>query len=238
MPNYKDFNSDKTQIIRIEGILINETPLRVGAGKESSLEASVDVAVYRVRGNPCIPGSSLKGVLRTRFEQLARSAGLRVHGIFGEEGERITRQEDESNDFCEVCGTFGNTRLASHVIVRYAYPINGGRTFLKTSVGIDRVFEGARPGVLFTEELVEPFTEWSFGMDIINIDVLPEPREDDNRAKLLKSLLDELSSLGVYVGARRSVGHGLIKLRKWSWSKYSYEKGKLVKVDGSEVKIV
>jgi len=96
-----------------------------------------------------------------------------------------------------------------------AYPKNPeeARTFLKTGVSIDRDFKAARPGLLYTEELVVPGVEWDFKMSIINIKVYPEPDSNDRRSDLIRILIETLKTSGIQVGARKSVGCGLVKLR-------------------------
>lgn len=223
MPDYRDFDNVKLFTV-VNGTLINKTPLRVGVGKEPPLGAPVDIAVYRVNGIPCIPGSSLKGVFRTFIELLAASQGNRVHDPWDK--DKIEK-EAENNDFCLICGIFGSTAIASHIRIHDAYPKNrtAARTFIKYGIGIDRVFGGAKPGFLFTEELIEPGTEWLFRMDVINIKILPEPDPNDKRAGLVKRLLDTLTKPGLSVGARRSVGCGLIKLKEGEWSTYLLKDG-------------
>ena len=56
------------------GTMVANTAIRVGAGSESYDPLSTDLPVVRdERGQPYIPGSSLKGVLRARLEQLVRT---------------------------------------------------------------------------------------------------------------------------------------------------------------------
>lgn len=230
-PDYRDFDRTPLLLTRVEGILVNETPLRIGTSRETApIGASTDLAVYRVNGLPCIPGSSLKGVLRSHFELLAKSKGFKIHDPWNSEAAKL---EAENRDFCIVCGTFGSTELASHVTVYDAYPLSDVRTFHKTSVSIDREFRGARPDALFKEELVPPRTEWSFKMDIVNIEVFPNPKEGDARAELLRTTIENLFDPGLQVGARRTLGYGLIKLSKLNWKVYVTESGELkVKSEG------
>lgn len=221
--DYRDFNVLKS-ITRIEGELVNETPLRIGVGREPPLGASVDLAVYRVNDVPRIPGSSLKGTLRSLAEPLAESIGVPVHSPWDK--EKI-EQEAKNLDFCPICGIFGSTEIASHVRVYDAYPSARARIFIKTGISIDREFGAARPGALFTEECVVPNTVWLFKMDVLNITFLPEPDKEDIRARLLKELFDYLVNLGMSIGARKSVGGGFVKLRKIKWTVYSLDKGEL-----------
>ena len=217
--NFKDFHV-LSSLTKITGILVNETPLRIGVGREPPIGAPVDIAVYRVNGKPIIPGSSLKGVFRSFIESIAASMGFKVHAPWD---RQAVEDEARNNDFCIVCGIFGNGELASHVRIYDAEPLNEARTFTKTGIGIDREFGGVKPEILFNEELVCPGLEWSFRMDVYNIRLLPEPVEEgeDRRGKILRVLLDALMSTGISVGARKSVGCGLIKLKKLGWEVYT-----------------
>ncbi|MEM3545992.1 MAG: RAMP superfamily CRISPR-associated protein [Candidatus Bathyarchaeia archaeon] len=228
MPDYRDFDRLNT-IIRIEGILVNETPLRIGTGKEPPLGAPVDVAVYRVNGIPCIPGSSLKGLFRNYVEMASTSKGVKVHEPWNKDA---IEDEAKRGDFCPVCGIFGSTELASHIRVYDAFPKdNRFYSFQKTGTSIDREFGSVRAGSLFTEELITPMTEWTFKMDVINIDLYSEQEVEDKRKELLKSLLTTLTTIGLSIGSRKSVGYGLIKLKEAKWRKYKFVEGELKLVD-------
>lgn len=58
---------------RIELTLIAEQPLHVGGGSKEARPPHVVLRGARIRGRPGIPGSSLKGVLRARYEAITRS---------------------------------------------------------------------------------------------------------------------------------------------------------------------
>lgn len=226
MPDYRDFNSLNVLTI-IEGTLVNETPLRIGIGREPPLGSPVDIVVYRVNGIPCIPGSSLKGALRSLAESLAKSKGIAVHDPWD---DNIAKEEEERGNFCPICGIFGNTRLSSHIRVYDSSPKGSRevRTFYKYGIAIDRDFGSVRSGLgPFVEEFVDPGVKWHFRMDILNIEVLPEPKEDDQRASIIRELLKMMHELGLQVGARKSVGAGLIKLKEAKWKTYRLENGRL-----------
>ena len=230
MPDYRDL--DKLNILtKIDGILVNETPLRVGVGREVPLESAVDLAVYRVNNEPCIPGSSLKGLFRSFLESLLASEGDSVHPPY----DKVSiEKEAKEGDFCAICGIFGNNELTSHIRV-YDARTKDRLTFQKTSISIDREFGSVRPGALFIEELVPPYVEWNFRMDIINIKVYPEPDLGDKRVKLLQSLIKTLSTIGLNVGSRKSVGYGLIKLGKAKWTTFKVENGLLKEVGKGDI---
>lgn len=236
MPDYRDFDKID-QIIRIEGTLTNETPLRIGVGREAPLGSAVDIAVYRVEETPIIPGSSLKGVFRAYIESIAPSFGIDVHQPWDTERiEEEARERDGEADFCPICGIFGNTKLASHIRVYDAKPKDPSkaRVFVKTGIGIDRVFGAVKPGIgPFKEEFLNPGIEWELKIDIINIPLFPKPA--DIRGKLILSLLDALKNLGLNIGARKSIGAGSIKLKEAKYTIYSIKNGRMMKIEEGEI---
>ena len=228
MQRFDDF--DRLEVLtRITGSLVNLTPLRVGVGREPPLGAVVDIAPLRIRfagggTSPYIPGSSLKGVLRSLAESILRAQDKHVHDPWDFEAV----EEEKNGSFCLMCGIFGSTGLASHVRVYDAYPEGEASTFVKTGVSINRDFRGVQPGLLYTEEQVVPGVRWRFMMDVINIRVFPEP--GDERGRLLRQLLHMLASGMVQVGARRTVGYGLVKLEQGRYEVYEVKNGVLEKV--------
>jgi len=234
LQRFDDF--DRLEVLtRITGSLVNLTPLRIGVGREPPLGSAVDSAQLRIRfaddsKKLCIPGSSLKGVLRNLAEVILRVQGKYVHDPWDFEA---VEKEVENGGFCLICGIFGSTRLASHVRVYDAYPEGEVPTFVKTGVGINRDFGGAQHNILYREEQVVPRVRWRFMMDVINIRVFPEP--GDERGRLLKQLLHLLASGIVQVGARRTVGYGLVKLEQGRYEVYEVKDGVLTKVNEGEV---
>ncbi|MEM4618791.1 MAG: RAMP superfamily CRISPR-associated protein [Desulfurococcaceae archaeon] len=226
MPDYRDFNVITT-LTKINGTLVNETPLRVGMGRETSLGSPIDMAVYRLNGRPCLPGSSLKGALRSLAEALAKSKGVNVHDPWD---DNIAKREDENGNFCEICGIFGNARLASHIKVYDSIlkSTEKTRVFYKYGIAVDRNFGSVKLGP-FLEEFVEPGVEWNFRIDILNIEVFPEPKLEDLRSLLIKDILNIMRSLGIQVGARKSIGAGLIRLKEARWKVYCLKNGKFEK---------
>jgi CRISPR-associated RAMP protein (TIGR02581 family) len=232
--NYDDLDKLKVFTI-IKGTLINESPLRVGVGREPSLGSAVDTAILRVKfadGNhkPIIPGSSLKGTLRSLAEAIAKAQEEPIHNPWD---ASKAEEEAETGNFCVICGLFGSTKLASHVRVYDAYPLEEAPTFIKTGVGLNRDFQGVQPGILYTEEFVAPGVRWRFRMDVINVYVFPEPR--DKRGKLLRQVIDLLSKGLVQVGARKTIGYGLVRLEKAKYEVYEVKEGLLTKIIEGEI---
>jgi CRISPR-associated protein Csm3 len=148
-----------------EGYLVNETPLRIGVGREPPLGSAVDLAVARVkldgRAVPYIPGSSLKGVFRSVAVQLATLKGLKVcSGLSREtcmdwerpelggetllrwiqlelwEGRSLEAIKGFHERACLLCKMFGAPSFTGHVEFRDAYPLGEGGGLLETPTGV------------------------------------------------------------------------------------------------------
>lgn len=233
MGNYNDFNVLKI-LTRITGTLTNQTPIRVGGLREIQ-QGAADVTPIKIKFGkkevPYIPGSSIKGALRSLAEAILRARGEYVHDPWDFDA---IEKEKKSGNYCLICGIFGSTAIASHVRIFDAYPIEEPSTFLKTGVGINRDFRGAQPGVLYTEEQVSPVNKWRFKMEIINIRVFPEP--DDERGKLLRNLIEMLSAGMIQIGARKTVGYGTLKLEEGKYEVFEVVDGSIKKVHEGEIK--
>lgn len=150
----------------IRGYLVNETPLRIGAGREPPLGSTVDLAVLRIpiggKSVPYIPGSSLKGVFRSMAIQLARAKGLNVcsglasdtcvnwknpkYGVetdmlsFIQERLRMGEVEEAirvfHEDACLLCKIFGAPSFTGHLEFSDAYPIDERGVPLEVPVGV------------------------------------------------------------------------------------------------------
>ena len=231
------FDFDKLSIItEIEGALVNEGALHIGtaaARAQMGLDNPVERGIHPEEGReiPYIPGSSLKGVLRSTAERLVRS-GLLGEGAWACDpfNREDKRKEDEEGP-CVICQIFGGggerrNRIASHVIVYDAFPEDPDSVKVRTRarVAISRLKGGAAGGRLFNVELVEPGARWRFRMRIINIDL---GDEEDERAKVLRELLKLLRKGLLHVGGGRSVGLGRVKLEKAEVLIYKIEGGTL-----------
>ena len=76
-------NFDKLdELTIVTGILVNVSPLRIGKGK-SELGEPTELSIEKLPdGTPYVPGSSLKGALRSLAEKLAKSSGHKICNIF------------------------------------------------------------------------------------------------------------------------------------------------------------
>ncbi len=177
--------------LRLKGNLIAETALRIG-GSRSIEPIGTDLPVVKdSMGMPYIPGSSFKGVLRSRVEQLMRTL------IKGEKGACIPidlneccitsgdingmkdeakgqKNEDEYltnlilGKLCLVCQLFGSPWFASRIQISDLY-VDKDLWFdqyqIRNGVAIDRDTGTAKDGALYDYEVVPAGTQ--FGCEIV-----------------------------------------------------------------------
>jgi len=228
-----DFFSSFKSLIRITGILVNETPLSIRSGK--SEYGGIDNPIIRMNGNPYIPGSSLKGVLRSEAERYVKATfgdkPENVCDIFNTKSERgeLKRKEELEDEYipCIVCRIFGGPTIASRVKFFDSFPKEDKyRVGTSTRVSIYRVTAAQYPGRLFDIEFIEPYCEFDFKLEIENIDLL-SGNEDKEVKEVLKFLFIRLIEFGIDVGGMKSVGFGRIKLKKESLNvkKFSIQDG-------------
>ncbi len=199
--------------------IIAETALRIGMGRGTDPASPSDLPVVKVRvhhGNTMrevayIPGSSLKGFIRSVCEFIARSCGIYVCYTLGDrscsrinnsinqkmfdEALREDRYEDclnvLKNNVCIICRMFGSTLSASLVDVDDALPVAETPLRMRVCVAIDRNTGAAARGALYNYEYVEPGTVFRTRISCLN---LPN------------------YALGLLVEAMRCVNMGLFKL--------------------------
>lgn len=194
-------------------------PVLIKAGEGASDPARPDMSFVRTtrggRETVYLPGSSLKGVIRSHCERLARTA----QGQGGPElscdplgdrgcGRRLEREREltppeKHRRSCFVCRLFGNTAVAGHFLIADAHPVGECRTEERNGVAIDRVFgsvavgpfnyETVTGGEFRTELRVKNFTLSQLG--------------------LLALALRDLAAERVRLGFAKSRGMGLVTAR-------------------------
>lgn len=164
----------------------------------------LDMTFVRTRRNgveePYLPGSSLKGVLRSRCEQLAATFGDpdEVCNILDQEGkssgrlsctkvvENVADFQERYRTACPICKLFGCGGLASRLAVSDAYLVGRLQSDSFTSrsgVGINRQRGAAESGALFFYEALqkgvfrltltlENFELWQLGLTAYALDEL------------------------------------------------------------------
>lgn len=231
----KDLDEIKIAYV-ITGILINQTPLSIGAGK-GALKGGIDNPIVRIEGKPYIPGSSLKGVLRSEAERYVKFSHPNefVCDILNpnkeEKGELGRKMQAEKSGIeyepCIICRIFGGPTLASHLTFYNALPSSTFHTETKTSVSISRITGGQYHGRLYDIEYVVPFTKFEFKMQVDNIDLMGKSLE----AEVVNYLINILTKGGVWLGGRKSIGMGNVKLRDVQIVKIEFKDGKISEED-------
>lgn len=211
--------------------IIPEGPILIKSGIDTI--AGPDMAFVRVWRNGTqevyLPGSSLKGVLRSHAERIART--LNPNGAcdpFAKQGsetscgmcfEQRKKNEDDKDidpkenadktnkavyrDSCPICRLFGSTWYASRLATADAYAVGTPpQPQPRDGVGIDRFTGGAAQGVKFDLEVV---TEGRFAT------TLHARNFELWQLGLLGFLLQDLKDGLLRIGAARSRGLGKVR---------------------------
>ncbi|BBD73373.1 CRISPR-associated RAMP protein [Sulfodiicoccus acidiphilus] len=217
-------------LLRVEGYLVNETPLRVGSGRSQSFQDRTDFPLVARGGRPYIPGSSLKGVLRSSLEAYVLGSDwpdkFRKVLYVRDDGESCVKDEKgNKEEYCIPCILFGFKDLASRVSIMDAVPEGDVRVVLRTGVTINRVFGGQQPGNLYNLDYVDSGSKFRFRMTAQNVLGGQEEwtRKVEEGFKYVLGLLKD----GFFVGGRRSTGAGFVRLSDAKVRIYEVRGGKL-----------
>jgi len=213
------------------GPLVLETPLRVSSGRaDDDTDAPI---MRRLDGVPYIPGSSLRGALRSELERLLAAVGQETSGLTGctsftkescaekiresilkneemEAGKRDRTeliQEFVASGLCDLCRLFGFPEFASRLVIEDALPDpldTAIKAPIRDGVGIDRDTGAARETVKFNYQVIETGPRFTFKMVVENI------QGDEDRT--LITLILQLLRQGLYVGGKRAAGLGKVRL--------------------------
>lgn len=152
----------KTGYREITGIIHCLSGLRVGGSDELLQIGGTDLTCIKhpVTLRPYIPGSSIKGKMRSELEQR--------HGKTGNGGKPCGCKAEN----CLVCRTFGPHATPQHslgstrIVVRDAQCVRGGEIEKKSSTAIDRSTSSALRGSLRTEERIVTGSEFTLRIGI------------------------------------------------------------------------
>lgn len=181
---------------------------RDGAGGEGAAEpakANKQVDIARVlreqHGDSSrfvIPGSSLKGVLRSRAEYICRVVGADAC---------VARDCGE----CRPCKLFGYSQrkraFRSPVVVHDAV-IRDARCEYRQHVALDRFTGGAAPGLLYTDEVIVS------GRFTLHVEIPDKLDEEESNKRLLEAVAADLHDGLVGIGARTTSGQGTVRLTR------------------------
>lgn len=198
--------------IIIEYKVITISDLHVG-GHESTAPAAVDNPVIKdSRGYPIIPGSSLKGVLRSEMERLLRGLDIKA---CKPDSKPYPEGLCKSGKECTVCLLFGGREYAGSIRIRDATATTQ-RTTLRDGVSIDRKSRKAAKGRYYDIEVVPSGVEFNGEIVIENPKLVatnPESKEFEY-AKLgaFLSLVRFFNVTGRSLGGAVSRGFGEVML--------------------------
>jgi CRISPR-associated RAMP protein (TIGR02581 family) len=179
--------------LRLDFLIAPQGPLLIKSGKEAGADPTLlDMNFVRTHHAELgrtvyLPGSSLKGVVRSYCEKIGRTVGLEVCNPLTDEscGRRLERDARTASgaeiyqDLCPICRLFGHTVMASHVWFADAYPtpetiraVND--TEERDGVAIDRIsgavavgpfqLEVVTRGVFQAQLTVRNFQLWQVGL--------------------------------------------------------------------------
>jgi CRISPR-associated protein Csm3 len=200
----------------IKGEIITQTPLHIGSGKKDTGISEVTPVITDLSGQPYIPGSSIKGKVRSEAERIARQNNLgacnppHVEDMCG----TLKRSPGEFCICCKIFGTAASSKgvsVASKVKFRDSYPIEKSETVLLTRAGIalDRSTGSVSRGAVFQNEAVSAGIRFSLEMVCDNM----EEKEMNLLRAALKSVQE--SALGGF----SSRGYGKVKFKIQSVTK-------------------
>ena len=125
--------------LRLEFVIRPQGPLLIKSGQEAGADPTLlDMNFVRTEHGELgetiyLPGSSLKGTLRSYCEKIARTVGVKCCDPLGDkscgrEMERASRPDTAAEIYsglCTICRIFGHTVMASHLQIADAYPLAG-----------------------------------------------------------------------------------------------------------------
>jgi CRISPR-associated RAMP protein (TIGR02581 family) len=219
----------------IEGELIAEGSLHVGSGFTGEVEgADTDSALLRDHRGLLIPGSSLRGAMRSMAERILQTLDRRGCVLFvkGSHKTCLSAKEDEEqrekealpeeelvhyllgkqNGLCDICKLFGSPWLASKLRVSDCRPLGDTHTRIRHGVGIDRDTRTARDQIKYDFEVLEPGPP--DGEDALRLCFAIEVHNaNEQDLAILGILLKQMQKQGIVAGGKRSRGLGLMKLK-------------------------
>lgn len=215
--------------------IVPSGPILIAAGKPEDEAGSSNeddrnlikfVTTHRNTGKTVyIPGSSLKGVIRSYCEKVARtlgawccnpllnrsddrgkadcSCGKKVE-FEKEQREEIPVPEIYKDLSCHLCKLFGSSSIASRIFIEDAHPSSNMTSDTKrVNNAIDRTRGAAQSGALFSMEVVERRTHFATEIHIRNFELW--------QLGLLGLAIRDLHRERIRIGFAKSRGLGKVK---------------------------
>lgn len=218
----------------LKGMIEAVTPVHIGASRDrfDPLEIDNGILRYQSDNKPYIPGSSLKGVLRTYIETILssgiikdkegkpfKSCFITTKSCYSEHEKEIEKlKEDKGKDpskyaeeiykiMCDTCKLFGSQEMASKIYIQDLKIVGDYKIGVRDGIGIDRDTGTAAKGIKYNFEVIEPGAKFELYMTFENIEQRYEP--------ILELIINALKNGEIKVGGKTSRGLGTIKLVDW-----------------------
>lgn len=224
------------RMIAFKGKLVTTSPIHVGAGRAAE-PGAIDLTFIRISHagvhEPYIPGSSLKGILRSTSEALVNALGMQDKGIWA--CDPLSRQNNCGallrrvcedllakgaakqdvvkqvvNKLCIACQIYGSTIFGSPLSVYDAYPFindSGKPTYelgVKAGIAIGRDTGAVARGALYHVEYVTPGSEFNLGATAKNL--------PNYLVGLIATTITEINAGRTLIGGQKSRGMGQVKM--------------------------
>ena len=152
-----------------------ESPLAIKSGENTELDPTAPKMLCMrtrsgdgIKGTVFIPGSSLKGVIRSRIELIAKAMASPCCNVVDRKNPCSDVKPPDTGDrgvfvyrrMCPACRMFGSTSIGSRVRFVDAYPAEDKKPVIgkRDGVGINRITGAAQQNVKFDIEVVEDAT--------------------------------------------------------------------------------
>lgn len=209
--------------------IITESPLFIKSGEDNSLNPTASDSTYITayidgKIKPIIPGSSIKGVFRSRAERMLRSLGacdIVANNACVKDREKNIKSMNGNERYkisCPVCKLFGSKILKSRINFTDAVVTGEYKVGNRTCVGIDRISGAARGGALYNMEYVE---------QAIFKESIRFQNFEPWQIKLIIELLEQMNEGFITLGGLSSKGFGRVKAENISLKLKYYGSEKL-----------
>lgn len=206
-------------IFEIKVQYITLSCLAIHSGKSSAYSV-LDQPVVRIGGTPVIPGSSLKGALRSITESLFSKHNIKVcipeasipkdikkNRRVGEYVNSLGRlspcDPSKNKTVCSVCEIFGSASLSGRTIFADARPSSTVLPIKRNHVALTRDTKSQADGSLMEFEAIDKDAEFVGTIRVIN----PETWQ----IGAIISALDTLKMMGL--GSKKTAGYGEIDVK-------------------------
>lgn len=194
------------QLIRLEYRLLTESPLHCGTGLPAG---QLDSTVARRRNKPVIPGSTIKGVLREKCEQIY--CMFTLESVPEPHNRKPTKLEERSKKVNIVDRIFGSCEYPGRFCFDDAVSTigDGDPAFLsRTTTSIDRITGLVKDKALFNREFAVEGNSFEGVIQGV-LEPTPLPEIESENSKELHLLLSALYNLDM-LGSAKSSGSGRI----------------------------